>query len=197
MTGFREARGEEALPQGGLGADQARGNAGGVRDRILSAPRHVRRRGDQPPASPVLDRQAAELRIFHPDGAMVASVTPFFAPSLHWAWDGDRHLWAAFGGDLRIEGDLVGGDTKPAFARFWVDEAGRLWVDPARAEGAPRSVEVWSGEGAFLGAIPVEEGFMTYNPRPVIRDRQLYAIVRDDLDVPFVVRYRGQNHRLR
>ncbi|GEM_PF-3284924 len=99
-------------------------------------------------------------------------------------------LAGGFGGDLRIEGDLVGGDTKPAFSRFWADEVGRLWVDPARAEGAPPSVEVWSEEGAFLGAIPVDEGFTMSNPRPVIRDRHLYAVVRDELDVPFVVRYR-------
>ncbi|TVR60008.1 MAG: hypothetical protein EA422_14355 [Gemmatimonadales bacterium] len=177
------------------------------------------------------------VRITGSDGTPIASITPWFAPRLHWSWDGGDHLWLAFsdgmtffqttmegdttriltrshtpvpvsaaeasavgldmgaatgqfGPNVRIEGDLVGGDTKPAFNGFLVDEVGRLWVDPARAEGGPRSVEVWSADGAFLGAIPVEGGFAMVSPRPVIRDRHLYAVVRDELGVPFVVRYR-------
>jgi sugar lactone lactonase YvrE len=81
-------------------------------------------------------------------------------------------------------------DTKPAFTGFFVDHGGRLWVRPSTASAeAQNTFDVFDTEGRYLGRLrsPVDIG--SYPP-PVFRGDRIYAVTRDELDVPYVVRLR-------
>lgn len=101
-------------------------------------------------------------------------------------------------------------DTKPPFSRIFVGEAGRIWVqlhqearkverddDPGDAEPGevpektwiePVAFDVFEPTGEYLGMVTAPDGFSPY-PAPVIRGDTVWAIVRDDLDVPYIVRF--------
>jgi 6-bladed beta-propeller len=79
---------------------------------------------------------------------------------------------------------------KPAFEDFVLDDAGNLWVQVVAAEGdEQRLFDVFDAEGRYLGEVRVPFPVEFYPP-PVIRAGYLYAITRDELEVPFVVRAR-------
>ncbi|HEV2148996.1 MAG TPA: 6-bladed beta-propeller [Longimicrobiaceae bacterium] len=81
---------------------------------------------------------------------------------------------------------------KPAFTGFQVDEEGYLWVWPAVAEGEEGSViDVFDPEGRYLGQIR-SEAKIGARGRFVVRGDRLYTVVTDELEVPYVVRYRIQ-----
>lgn len=103
-------------------------------------------------------------------------------------------------------------DTKPAFRSLMMDEDGRLWVhlhtvaeripdaeverpDPASNDPPPLEwrepirFDVFDVDGTYLGQLEFPRGFAT-NPPPVIEGDRVWAVVRDELEVPYVVRFR-------
>ena len=103
-------------------------------------------------------------------------------------------------------------DVKPAYEDLLLSEEGRVWVqtaapserymdeDERRAEEeradrvvnpyrTPVVFDVFEPTGEYLGRVETPEGFRTY-PRPVIRDRTVWAVVADELDVVRLHRFR-------
>lgn len=88
--------------------------------------------------------------------------------------------------------------TVPEIQRVWVSEGdGRLWLGVHDAglfdqEGSRRGLEwanawdVFERDGAFLGRIPMPEGFSLR----VATESALYGVWMDDLDVSYARRYR-------
>lgn len=78
-------------------------------------------------------------------------------------------------------------DVKPALASFVLDDRGYVWVRTDGAEASSDRFDVFDAAGRYLGTLPVP-------PRvgsPVlVRGTYLYAVARDEDDVPNVVRYR-------
>jgi hypothetical protein len=102
-------------------------------------------------------------------------------------------------------------DVKPAYEGLMVSEEGRIWVqvaapserymseDERRAEEerlerpvnpyrSPVVFDVFEPTGEYLGRVATPAGFQTY-PQPVIRDRTVWAVVTDDLDVARLHRF--------
>lgn len=80
--------------------------------------------------------------------------------------------------------------VKPAFHSFFVDDEGRVWVAPYVAPGSGTTWDVFSPSGAHLATLATPLSLETEHPVPVVRAGALYALVRDDMDVPYVVRLR-------
>ncbi len=103
---------------------------------------------------------------------------------------------------------------KPPFKEIIVSREGNLWVSlstegvpilteaEAREEEAatgrvpqrfrePVAFDVFSPDGEYLGPVTVPETFRA-EPEPVIRGDYIWAVTRDELDVPRVVRFRIQ-----
>lgn len=76
--------------------------------------------------------------------------------------------------------------TKPVISDLLVDDEGTLWVRRGGREGAPL-FDLFSRDGVYGGAVRLDFQPAPYLPIRV-RDGRLYAVVRDDLDVPYVVR---------
>lgn len=102
-------------------------------------------------------------------------------------------------------------DVKPAYEGFLVSEEGRVWVQvavpserhlnederrveeerlerPVNPYRTPVVFDVFEPSGEYLGPVTTPEGFSTY-PHPVIRDRTVWAVVTDDLDVARLHRF--------
>ena len=102
-------------------------------------------------------------------------------------------------------------DVKPAYDGLLVSEEGRVWVEvstpserhiseaerraeeerterPVNPFRAPVVFDVFEPSGEYLGRVEAPDGFRTY-PRPVIRDRTVWAVTTDDLDVPRLHRF--------
>jgi hypothetical protein len=111
-------------------------------------------------------------------------------------------------------------DTKPPFRSLAVAEDGRIWVQlsqpaeqipedeqedtqavgtarPGGAPPAPRPprfreptvYDVFEPDGTYLGRVRTPDGFAAY-PEPVFRGDFVWAVQRDELEVPQIVRYR-------
>jgi hypothetical protein len=111
-------------------------------------------------------------------------------------------------------------DTKPPFRGIAVGDDGRIWVQlsqpgveipdderedasaagagrPGGAPPAPRAprfrepitYDVFEADGTYLGRVRTPDGFSQF-PEPVFRGDYVWAVQRDELDVPQVVRYR-------
>jgi hypothetical protein len=102
-------------------------------------------------------------------------------------------------------------DTKPPYRRIFTGSDGRIWVqlyqeaerieldEPAepREPGAipeqrwrePTAFDVFEPDGRYLGLVRAPEGFQL-EPQPVARGDTVWAVVRGELEVPFVVRFR-------
>lgn len=78
-------------------------------------------------------------------------------------------------------------DVKPIFDGFVVDDTGYLWVRLGSRADAVR-FDVFDPEGRYLGVVEGVTGMVRL--APVIRGDRFYAVLRDSLDVPYVVRYR-------
>jgi hypothetical protein len=94
------------------------------------------------------------------------------------------------GPDARVEGTLRAPDHKPAFRAFRVDRVGRLWVEPQVGPDDARVLNVFGADGVYLGAVDIDPGLDLVSVIPRIDESRMYALVRDELDVPYVVRYR-------
>lgn len=78
-------------------------------------------------------------------------------------------------------------ETKPTISRLTTDELGRLWVGRTRVEGSGPIFDVFSADGSYQRS--VELGFDLPSYMPIwVRHGRIYAVVRDSLEVPFVVR---------
>jgi hypothetical protein len=80
-------------------------------------------------------------------------------------------------------------DHKPAVRDLFEDDAGYLWVWPNLAAGEPEALDVFDPDGRYLGRLTADAAIAP-SPRPRVRDGRLYAVVRDDLDIQYVARFR-------
>jgi hypothetical protein len=112
--------------------------------------------------------------------------------------------------DWRWNGPAIP-DLKPPFQRIFTGRDGRLWVllhqpgepippdqiDEPRTPDArpparwrePIAFDVFEADGTYLGLIRAPAGFTT-SPSPVFDGDRVWAVVRDELEVPYVVRFR-------
>lgn len=86
--------------------------------------------------------------------------------------------------------------SKPALTRVFAPGDGHLYVVPVTDEfgsgylSTSGVLDVFDSDGRYLGRLDLPEGMATSNPEPVFRGDHVLAVVRDELDVPYVVRYR-------
>lgn len=86
--------------------------------------------------------------------------------------------------------------TKPAIYRVFAPGDGHVYVVPVTDEfgsgylSAGGVLDVFGPDGRYLGRLDMPGGMATSNPEPVFRGDHVLAVVRDELDVPYVVRYR-------
>jgi len=103
-------------------------------------------------------------------------------------------------------------ETKPPFSGILVGDDGRIWVQlhttavayrseaealeeerrtnrPQRRFREPIRFDVFEPDGRYLGQVRVPDDFRM-TPQPVLRGNYVWAVTRDELDVPRVVRYR-------
>jgi hypothetical protein len=100
-----------------------------------------------------------------------------------------RERFSRFGEQVANEVIARVGPVKPAFETFVVDDRGYLWVvqTAAAEQGRPtRGVvfDVFDPDGRYLG--PVRADIGTRPPPRIIGD-QMVGVVRDEMDVPYVV----------
>lgn len=77
--------------------------------------------------------------------------------------------------------------TWPAYQDLRFDAVGRLWVRrPAHAADSVVPWDVFMPEGTYLGDVSLPRAVQIQ----LIGERALYGVVRDEFDVPSVVRYR-------
>ena len=86
---------------------------------------------------------------------------------------------------------------KPAFRSFLVDDVGNLWVFPSmQTDDIGTLIDVFDTECKYLGQLrPGEE--LRMSPTPVVQRGRLDAVVLDETDVPYVIRYRVNGSRSR
>jgi len=86
--------------------------------------------------------------------------------------------------------------TKPALSRVFAPGDGNVYVVPVTDEfgsgylSTSGALDVFDPDGRYLGRLDLPEGLATSNPEPVFRGDHVLGVVRDELDVPYVVRYR-------
>jgi hypothetical protein len=104
-------------------------------------------------------------------------------------------------------------DEKPPFKNVYAGEDGRIWVllyqeahptmtaAEARTEEdetgrlplryqEPLAFDVFEPDGTFLGHVRAPDGMTPFYPRPVFRGEHVWAVMRGDLDVISVVRFK-------
>jgi hypothetical protein len=78
-------------------------------------------------------------------------------------------------------------DTKPAISGLMMDDEGRLWVRRGGTERGLPVYDIFSRSGDYEGSVR-----LNFTPAPYlplrIRSGRIYALVPDDLGVPYVVR---------
>jgi hypothetical protein len=79
---------------------------------------------------------------------------------------------------------------KPPARGFFFDDMRHVWVERTASddEDLRRVFDVFDPDGCYLG--PVRLPFALWMSVPVVRDGRIYAVTRDELDVPSVVRAR-------
>lgn len=104
-------------------------------------------------------------------------------------------------------------DTKPPYRGFYAAEDGRIWVlrsqpgaripedqiergtgedpRPPLLYREPVLFDVFEADGTYLGAVRAPDGF-SIHPTPVFRGDRVWAIVRDELDVQYLTRFRAR-----
>lgn len=79
-----------------------------------------------------------------------------------------------------------------------VDERGYVYVLPQTADlAAGTVVDVFRGDGVYLGRLDLPTPVLTESPAPFVTRGRLYAVTLDELDVPYVVRWRIVQEPLR
>ncbi len=89
---------------------------------------------------------------------------------------------------LQMDSNAVVSDTLPAFGAVRIDDVGRIWVQEFVPVFEERAAQwyVIDGSGAFVARVVAPKGF---DPRAFTRD-EVWGIRLDELDVPYVERYR-------
>ena len=80
--------------------------------------------------------------------------------------------------------------TKPGVEDVTFDNDGNLWAWPVTEKDLKdRALDVFDPEGRYLGRVtsPLP---IARRPFPSFRNGMMYAVTRDELEVPFVVRLR-------
>lgn len=82
-------------------------------------------------------------------------------------------------------------DLAPAINSFFMDDDARLWVDARTPDtDSIRTFDAYdSDDGRWLGTLATPLPIVAH-PRPVIRGDKLWAVIRDELDVPYIIRAR-------
>ncbi len=80
-------------------------------------------------------------------------------------------------------------DVKPGFDYFFLDNLGYIWVHPITAQPDDEVFDIFDPEGEYLGRITLPF-HLSFYPRPVFRDNMLYGVMRDELEVPYVIKAR-------
>ncbi|UCC48443.1 MAG: hypothetical protein JSV41_13440 [Gemmatimonadota bacterium] len=100
-------------------------------------------------------------------------------------------------------------DAKPPYRDFFIGQDGRIWVQlyqegrqtgeevgeirpgrvPPPTWTEPVAFDVFAADGRYLGFVRAPEGF-TLHPTPVARGDTVWAVVRDEMDVSYIVRFR-------
>lgn len=77
---------------------------------------------------------------------------------------------------------------KPPTRNFFVDDLGHLWVSRTAAAGEEegRVWDIFDPEGRYLGRLALPFN-LALGPMPRVRDDVLYGVVRDEMDVPYVI----------
>ncbi len=112
--------------------------------------------------------------------------------------------------DWRWNGDPIP-ETKPPYRGLWIGARGRIWVRlhqqaeniaqeeltsqrpapgevPERNWIEPIAFDVFEPDGRYLGMVRAPDGFAHY-PQPFMRSDTVWAVVKDEMDVPFIVRF--------
>lgn len=77
---------------------------------------------------------------------------------------------------------------KPATSDFFVDEDGYVWVTPVTAaDDGGHPLDVFDPDGRYLGRVALPGRLVG---RPLVRGDRMYAVTRNELEVPFVARWR-------
>ncbi|MGW8266106.1 MAG: 6-bladed beta-propeller [Longimicrobiales bacterium] len=80
--------------------------------------------------------------------------------------------------------------TKPPVQSFFRDDEGNSWVEVTTNRAEQGHVfDVFDGEGRYLGVVHLPFP-LSGSPFPILRNGALYGIVRDEMDVTYVVRAR-------
>jgi len=78
-------------------------------------------------------------------------------------------------------------ETKPVIAGLTVDDQGRLWVRRVGSSDTSPQFDIFERDGTYRGSVELAFQPAAYTTIRIRYDR-LYTVVRDSLDVPFVVR---------
>jgi hypothetical protein len=143
---------------------------------------------DGAPDAPVHPAEAAERR-----AAITAGLQRQYGT---WSWNGP---------------DIP--DTKTPWRDLFVDDEGRVWVIASRravevmtaaeaealeADGGdppfrfeePPAFDVFDRDGRFLGPVAAPFGLVVDDPHPRVRGDRVWAVVEDDVGIPYLVRFR-------
>jgi hypothetical protein len=110
--------------------------------------------------------------------------------------------------DWRWNGPAIP-DTKPPYRTFFIGDDGRIWAQlhqrGLEREGVetetddrslpeprwyePVAYDIFEADGHYLGQVAGPQGLSQY-PTPVARGDTLWAVLRDDLAVQYIERYR-------
>ncbi len=76
-------------------------------------------------------------------------------------------------------------DVKPAFAGFFLDDRGYLWVEPVVNREQSRGFDVFDPEGRYLGRAHSRFRLLS---NPTFRGDRLYGVTEDESGIPYIVR---------
>ena len=76
----------------------------------------------------------------------------------------------------------------PAVQQIFPTRQGGVWVETASPDSL-RRYDVYDGTGAYSGTVATSLNVFSWIP-PTIRGDRIWAVVTDELDVPYVVRAR-------
>lgn len=79
-------------------------------------------------------------------------------------------------------------ELKPTVLGLFTDDAGDLWVRTSSPDSL-RRYDVYSRGGEYRGSVVSSLNVVSYI-QPVVRGDEFHAVVRDELDIPYVVRAR-------
>ena len=100
---------------------------------------------------------------------------------------GIESLRGPFGNDAIVDPAWVP-TTRPVFEGLLIDDQRRLWVTVPKAGGSI-GFEVFGLDGKLLAEVELPPEIETVR-QPLVRGNYMYVVIRDEMDIPFVVRLR-------